>query len=667
MTKTRKILAVLVAAVMLLSVVALAACKATPLPAPVVTIDGDGVASWQAVKGATGYVYKIGNGNEISTTETEMTGALDDGDSIIVKAVGDGSKYSDSEWSAPQTYTMPTASTLTAPVVTISAAGLASWTAVANASGYIYKINDGQEISLPTTTLSVQLTAGQKIVVKAVGDEINYEDSAYSEARTYVAKLATPIVTIDTDTGLATWPAVANATGYVYKINGGQEQTANGLSVQLVENDTLVVKAVTTTTGYSDSDFSAAQTYTSAGVVVALDKPVVEIDDEGNATWAEVANAVGYTYKINDGKEQNTTNRSVKLQDGETIVVKAISGDAAYVNSDYSDAKTYVKPIVRDTFYERDSDIIQEGNYRYQIFTTNKTNAETDSVIAIRRGTLENGVWTYGNYNVAIEGNVSGWDRYIGTASVVKGVFTKGSEIYNYLMAYCATNRLDTSSTEISNEIGFAVAKDIMGEWTKLNADEPLIKFSSTGTGCYAPSLVNPSKQGAVRLFYTFADALGHFPRFVDLDMNNLNNIDMEENNMLPIEGTSDRDGMFPNSDWAYDATNKKYYAAKDISPAPDGTSHFANEFELVVIDEDELYTTDKGNGYTKVASWDYGKLGLTQTDRMHSPCIVTDEYGCISSTTTIELDYSFCSAQQGSSSDYLFTQRIRSVTYTAE
>jgi len=665
MNKTRKILAVLVAAVMIISVFALAACKARTLPAPEVTIDKDGVASWKAIEGATGYGYKIGNGNEITTQKTEIDGTLGDGDSIVVRALGDGKKFLDSVYSEKKTYTAPAGpQALTAPMVTINSTGLATWTEVTNAQGYVYKIDDGQEIAVAKTVLSKQLTAGQKIAVKAVGDEVNYTDSAYSEAKTYIAKLATPVVTIDVETGIASWTAVPNATGYVYVIGSDEEQSTTELTVQLTDGDTFKVKAVSESAAYSDSDFSAAQTYTSAGVVVALDKPVVEIDEEGNATWTAVEHAAGYTYKINDGEEKNTTALTVKLADGETIVVKAIAAEAGYENSEYSDPKTYVKPIVRDTFYERDADIIQEGEYRYQIFTTNKTNADTDSVIAIRRGTKEGADWTYGNYIVAVEGSEAGWDRFIGTASVVKGAFTKNGETYNYLMAYCASSK----TTETANQIGFAVAKEIMGEWTKLGT-EPIFTFDqslASVNGCYAPSLVNPSKQGAVRLFYTYADAFGHFARFADIDMTDLDNIEIDQNNMLPFEGSSDSDGMFPNSDWAYDATNGKYYVAKDISPAPEGTSHYANEFEIVSIDEDELYTTDQGNGYSKVVSYDYEKLSLNQTDRMHSASIVTDEYGCISSVSVIEINYSFCSAQAGNTTDYLFTQRLRDVTYTA-
>ena len=74
---------------------------------------------------------------------------------------------------------------LATPVVSISQEGLASWTAVINANGYVYKINDGTETSTDQT--SVQLTNGQTITVKASGDNINFLDSAYSAPKTYTA------------------------------------------------------------------------------------------------------------------------------------------------------------------------------------------------------------------------------------------------------------------------------------------------------------------------------------------------------------------------------------------------------------------------------------------------------------------------------------------------
>jgi len=78
---------------------------------------------------------------------------------------------------------------LATPVVIISEDGFASWGAVANASGYLYKINDGEEQG--TLSLSVELQLGDSIVVKAVGDG-TYTSSDWSEPITYVDLNAEP-------------------------------------------------------------------------------------------------------------------------------------------------------------------------------------------------------------------------------------------------------------------------------------------------------------------------------------------------------------------------------------------------------------------------------------------------------------------------------------------
>ena len=85
---------------------ALAACgkKKEPvaLAAPVVSVSTEGKAEWKAIENASGYAYKINDGDEKATNETSVT--LTDGQSIQVKAVGDGTNYSDSAWSVKVTY-----------------------------------------------------------------------------------------------------------------------------------------------------------------------------------------------------------------------------------------------------------------------------------------------------------------------------------------------------------------------------------------------------------------------------------------------------------------------------------------------------------------------------------------------------------------------------------
>ena len=129
----------------------LTACGEPSMPevldTPVVTVNADGEASWQAISGAIGYAYKLGSGSEQTTTATSVQ--LEDGDTITVKAVGDGTEYLDSEYSEPKTYTAPIIppepEVLAAPTVSINEDGEATWQAVENATKYVYKINGGAE------------------------------------------------------------------------------------------------------------------------------------------------------------------------------------------------------------------------------------------------------------------------------------------------------------------------------------------------------------------------------------------------------------------------------------------------------------------------------------------------------------------------------------------
>jgi hypothetical protein len=74
--------------------------------------------------------------------------------------------------------------------------------------------------------------------------------------------LTVPIVSISED-GLASWPAVENATGYTYIIQGATSSVpATTRSVQLSANHSIVVKALGDNLNCSDSEYSAVATYT---------------------------------------------------------------------------------------------------------------------------------------------------------------------------------------------------------------------------------------------------------------------------------------------------------------------------------------------------------------------------------------------------------------------
>ena len=123
------------------------------LAAPAVQIDVNGKATWNGVTNANGYAFKIDGGAEQTAEDREVQ--LENGQSVAVKAKGDGVSFSDSGFSATKTYRAP-AGSLAAPenlTATIqgSDAGkvILSWSAVAGASGYEYLIN-GDETNATT-------------------------------------------------------------------------------------------------------------------------------------------------------------------------------------------------------------------------------------------------------------------------------------------------------------------------------------------------------------------------------------------------------------------------------------------------------------------------------------------------------------------------------------
>ena len=266
-----------------------------------ISIDA-GVATWPAVDGATGYVYQIkaaGSeewGAEQTTTERSVT--LNVGDTIRVKATSSDEAMFDGEWTE-ETYTPTESSQLATPVVTINAAGRASWARVPNATGYICKIN-GVEQARQNPTFKV-ISAGDTIQVKAVGDGENFTDSAWSVVQKHMVVLATPVVEINTATGVASWASIEGATGYVVEINGVDMDAQEETEYQLEDGDEIRVKAVGDNSSYANGEYSEMRSY-SALPTVNLSVPVLQLTnttaDGATVTWQAVPNAGGYKYQI---------------------------------------------------------------------------------------------------------------------------------------------------------------------------------------------------------------------------------------------------------------------------------------------------------------------------------------------------------------------------------
>ena len=184
----KKIIALLCLVVVIATSLTFVACDSVfgeKLATPVVSVNGSGLAIWKAVPGADSYKCNV-NGEIHETMCTVWQ--LKDGETVTVQAVGNGTTYKNSMWSTPKTYTKQGGqgekTKLATPVVTISEDGLASWSAIANATMYQYII--GSTIGTTTET-SIQLEANRSIAVIAIGGG-EYADSDQSVLKRYESK-----------------------------------------------------------------------------------------------------------------------------------------------------------------------------------------------------------------------------------------------------------------------------------------------------------------------------------------------------------------------------------------------------------------------------------------------------------------------------------------------
>ena len=303
------------------------------LNAPVVTVSSEGIASWEAVENASGYVYVINDGVEQSTRETTIN--LNNGDVIKVKAVGDD-KHADSKWSVSVKYTVPTA--LQVPTLTISG-NVASWNAVDGAIGYVINVNGNEQ-----ETDSLQYTSDESFIikVKALGDSKYYTDSAWSDSVTYIVptlnKIDAPIVTLNGN--VASWSAVQNAEYYVISVNG-VESNINALQYSSDSDYTLKVKAIAKN-GFTDSDWSVEVRYTTP-VATKLSAPEITLNGKV-ATWTAVDFAQKYLLNVN-GTVTETSLLSYTATADSVIKVKAVGDGVRFLDSDWSNVVEYTAPV----------------------------------------------------------------------------------------------------------------------------------------------------------------------------------------------------------------------------------------------------------------------------------------------------------------------------------
>ena len=336
----------------------------------------------------------------------------------------------------------------------------------------------------------------------------------------------------------------------------------------------------------------------------------------------------------------------------------------------------YGDPAIFDEYlgyYTSEASVVQaEDGTRYVFYTSNETEYIQENVIAMRVGTRgSDGGSTYGDKQIVLRATAGGWDAYnLGAPDVVEGSFAYNGTTYNYLMAYQATS----TANETAYSIGFAVAASLTGEWVKVGT-EPVVEYDAAiygnYVGYYSPSLIANTETN-VRLFYTWADAYGHYTYFNDIDCTDMADLGVSGYAMLPSDGLTSNESAVPtqfaNGDFAYDAATERLYVVKDVSPAAAARPYTATQIELAWIDVNELYTAAAGDGWQSLKVFTYtdtiGVYNGGGWERIYSPALVSATDGSVLSAETFDIVYT-ASDLASLNEYYVFSPSLHPLTYT--
>ena len=196
----------LVISMLLCTVVGMTSCfpeskpdEPVKLSAPNVTLTDD-IASWESVEGAIGYDLNL-DGSIFSYDTSVTSRRLYPGETLLVRAVGDGTKYLTSSWSTLIRYgerpSAPPKPLLETPVVTLDGA-VASWESIEGAGKY--ELSIGMElIEVDASVTSYTLEDGDVLIVRAIPSGTDYDPSGWSILVKYSAGSGSSCTHTDAD------------------------------------------------------------------------------------------------------------------------------------------------------------------------------------------------------------------------------------------------------------------------------------------------------------------------------------------------------------------------------------------------------------------------------------------------------------------------------------
>ena len=314
-----------------------------------------------------------------------------------------------------------------------------------------------------------------------------------------------------------------------------------------------------------------------------------------------------------------------------------------------------------------DAKVIEEDDARYVVYMSNETQEVDVNSIYVRKGTKVDGKWVYEQKTLALKASESGWDKKITAPSVVKGVFRLGSETYNYLMAYQAN---DNNSDDNCYSIGLAYAKDMLGEWTKV--EKPLLECKDTSIYGYgSPELISCNENGVVGITYTWGEATLTCTSFQQFDATDLSKIVVNPGYVqIASKGLIDGQAtpIFANAGFAFKYNNPTIYTVRDIYPLSSVEPGHSNKievskapFEILETAENSWTSVKTITGSDTIDENDESSLGW---DELYSASFVTNAYGYIAQdATSLEVVYTGADEQGTYETDYRFSSFVCSIT----
>jgi hypothetical protein len=275
------------------------------------------------VSGATSYDYRV-NGGGISNTVAaacSVSGLAPGPNAVEVRS---RNSFGGGEWAAATvTYLPPIPAPPTLPslgTVTVASKSF-SWTAVSGATSYGVRVNGGTvaTAAVAATTVSGLVPGPNTVEVRSA----NYTGASgwASAALTYLPPIpdapALPALGIvNVPSKSFTWPVVAGATSYEYRVNAGAITTT---AVEAGEVSGLVPGA--NTIQARSRNHTGASAWASDIVTYLPPIPdAPELSEIGtttvsgtSATWARVSGADTYDYRLNGGTIVNTHAVSVTI------------------------------------------------------------------------------------------------------------------------------------------------------------------------------------------------------------------------------------------------------------------------------------------------------------------------------------------------------------------